>query len=107
MSLDAGCEVVPPPPIGLGQCRFGQWYLGAGQTRYGGLIEYQEIGAVHEAIHELAGKLIECEKNGDQSAVRQGIDDLKALREEISRLLFGLQMAMSNSLYHRSRNNFV
>jgi len=72
-------------------CRFGRWYHGSGQVRYGTLPEFQVIDAVHQQVHELGGELHSLLRVGQYDEARKRLPELFALRDELLGRLHVLQ----------------
>ena len=79
-----------PPEIDSDKCRFGVWYLGAGRLRYGSFDDYPEIGALHEAVHALAGELVALRDNGQLKKEHHRLHDLHAMRDKLISKLHAL-----------------
>jgi len=72
-------------------CRFGRWYHGSGQIRYGTLPEFKVIDPVHQQVHELGGELHNLLRAGHADAARKRLPELFALRDELLDRLHTLQ----------------
>jgi EAL domain-containing protein (putative c-di-GMP-specific phosphodiesterase class I) len=72
-----------PPPLDIHHCRFGRWYHGPGQDRYGHLPAFRVIDASHHQVHELASQLHAAHLAGELARVRTGIPELYALRDQM------------------------
>ncbi|MDP2833527.1 MAG: EAL domain-containing protein [Pseudomonadota bacterium] len=72
-------------------CRFGRWYHGSGQVRYGTLPEFKVIDAVHHQVHELGGELHNLLHVGEYDVARKRLPELFALRDELLGRLHALQ----------------
>jgi hypothetical protein len=75
------------------QCRFGHWYDGHGQQRYGKLPEFQVIAPLHQQIHALGGKVMRLHAAGDHVAAAALCTDLLACKDQLLKLLDALQQA--------------
>lgn len=93
-NLDGDGAVLQPPELDQHKCRFGQWYDGPGQERYGHLDAFRDIAGLHAATHRLGQQLVTLARAGRQVEARAHIDELKALRGEIHRRLHALQSAL-------------
>jgi diguanylate cyclase (GGDEF)-like protein len=80
------------------QCRFGQWYDGPGQDRYGHLTEFEEIRAVHEQVHQIGPAIIRLHQNGDFAQARRLSETLLDLKQDILLRLDRLQSAVRRAL---------
>ncbi len=72
-------------------CRFGRWYHGSGQIRYGEMAEFIAIAPVHHQVHELGGTLLALLHAGDTDTARKRLPELFALRDELLARLRALQ----------------
>ncbi|MDO9227595.1 MAG: EAL domain-containing protein [Pseudomonadota bacterium] len=80
-------------PLTLDQelCRFGRWYHGSGQVRYGTLPEFTAIDPVHRQVHELGAELLKLLHVGKHDEARKRLPELFALRDELLGKLRSLQ----------------
>jgi diguanylate cyclase (GGDEF)-like protein/PAS domain S-box-containing protein len=72
-----------PPVLDSRACRFGRWYAGDGQRRYGRLPQFAAIGGIHEKVHALGNELKQLVDQGRQGEARARLAELLALREEL------------------------
>ncbi|MCX8085956.1 MAG: EAL domain-containing protein [Rhodocyclaceae bacterium] len=93
--LLAGDGHVPPPELDARQCRFGRWYYGKGQARYGNEPGYRQLEPLHDEVHRLARAALEAHAGGDvitaqaclgalREASRKLIDALGEFRAELA-----------------------
>lgn len=92
--LDVDSAALQPPELDQHKCRFGQWYDGPGQERYGHMDAFRAIAALHAETHRLGGQLVTLAREGQHAAALARIDELKALRGEIHVRLHTLQSAL-------------
>jgi len=72
-------------------CRFGRWYQGSGQLRYGHMEAFSAIGPIHQKVHELGQALLEQVSSSNITHARQGLSELYAVRDELLSRLHTLQ----------------
>jgi hypothetical protein len=90
----AASEGLPAPCAHLDnarRCDFGQWYFGDSRRRYEIHPVFAAIDRPHRRIHELAGQIDHCWRDGRIEAARKLIPDLLAARDETLVLLLELQ----------------
>jgi len=75
----------------LCEYRFGLWYRGDGQTHYGRLPAFAALGPLHTSMHELGLELTELWANGHTEQARGRLNELHALRDEVTQCLHTLQ----------------
>ncbi len=73
------------------RCEFGQWYFGDTRRRYESHPVFAEIDRPHQRIHEIAGQIDNCWRDGKIEASRSYIPELLAARDETLALLLQLQ----------------
>ena len=76
-----------PPPLDHHQCKFGQWLDQTGVQRYAGHPQQERIFTLHQAIHQLAGELVDLKRRGQVDEARARADELTALRDALLNLL--------------------
>ena len=72
-------------------CRFGRWYHGSGQVRYGALAEFIAIDPVHRRVHALSGELLALLRDEQRHEARARLPELYALRDDLLGKLRALQ----------------
>ena len=72
-------------------CRFGRWYHGSGQIRYGDLPEFAAIDPAHHRVHEVAGELLALLRAGEAKPARSRLPELFAARDALLHRLHALQ----------------
>jgi len=77
----------PLPALSAHDCRFGQWYDGDGQRRYGALPDFAALAPLHEEVHRIGAAALAAHNAGDVAGVRA---QTTALRESSRRLLGAL-----------------
>ncbi len=88
---EVGSETDVPLILEQDLCRFGRWYHGSGQVRYGTLPEFTVIDPVHQQVHELGGRLLNLLRAGKYGEARKRLPELFALRDELLGRLHALQ----------------
>lgn len=73
------------------KCHLGIWIKDFGFPMYGHIPEMQELGKVHEAIHDYAISLIKLKQAGKDEAAINGIGRLEELADQIIRLMHTIQ----------------
>ena len=73
------------------KCEFGRWYLGDSRRRYESHSVFAKIDRPHRRIHEIAGQIDNCWRDGKIEGARSLIPDLLAARDETLALLLQLQ----------------
>jgi diguanylate cyclase (GGDEF)-like protein len=80
------------------QCRFGRWYDGPGLARYGHLIEFREISAVHAQVHQVGPAIIRLHQSGNQEQARLLSATLLDLQQQILLRLDALQASVRRTM---------
>ncbi|MEG3639332.1 bacteriohemerythrin [Magnetococcus sp. PR-3] len=66
------------------ECAFGHWYYGPGQTAYGNLPVFQELGGLHERVHMSAVEVLDMvQKAQPHEAIVQAMGRFSKLRAEL------------------------
>ncbi|MFH1659217.1 MAG: EAL domain-containing protein [Pseudomonadota bacterium] len=73
------------------RCEFGKWYFGDTRRRYEIHPVFAEIDRPHQRIHQIAGQIDNCWRDGRIEASRSYIPELLAARDETLALLMRLQ----------------
>ena len=73
------------------KCEFGEWYFGDNRRRYEIHPVFAAIDRPHKRIHEIAGQIDNCWRDGKIEAARAYLPDLLAARDEALALLLQLQ----------------
>ncbi|MDD5387936.1 MAG: EAL domain-containing protein [Gallionellaceae bacterium] len=81
----------PPLMLEPELCRFGRWYHGSGQVRYGTLPEFIAIEPVHHQVHDLGDELLALLRADDREVARGRLPELFTLRDELLHRLRELQ----------------
>ncbi|MEW6163847.1 MAG: EAL domain-containing protein [Pseudomonadota bacterium] len=74
-------------------CRFGTWYAGNGQRRYGRIPAYAAIAPTHDRIHALGREMVGLLRQGQGETARARLPELFALRDELLSQLHELMRA--------------
>ena len=77
------------------QCRFGHWYYGHGQVRYGALPEFNALEAVHREVHRLGPEIVELRSRGHVDQARHLLGELLGLKDRILEQLGSLQAVVA------------
>ena len=72
-------------------CRFGHWYYGHGLERYGYLLGYNDLEALHAEVHALGTEIIRLKEAGDRQAAEVLCPKLLALKAQVLDQLAELQ----------------
>jgi diguanylate cyclase (GGDEF)-like protein/PAS domain S-box-containing protein len=76
-------------------CRFGRWYYGEGQQRYGKLAEFIEIEAIHEQVHRIGHEILDLMADDQVQTARARLPQLMEQRDRILMRLCALQMLVT------------
>ena len=74
-------------------CRFGHWYDGQGQQRFGDLPQFQAIASVHQRMHALGTEIVRLHAAGDVDPVADLCAALLSHKDQLLKLLDDLQQA--------------
>jgi diguanylate cyclase (GGDEF)-like protein/PAS domain S-box-containing protein len=91
---------LPPPRKALDdhfRCDFGVWYHGRGAGLYQHLPDYVQIAEPHRRVHEIAGEIDRCWRNGQLEQARGLIDELLAQRDAVVDALGRLELEVAES----------
>jgi hypothetical protein len=72
-------------------CRFGHWYYGHGRERYGYLLGYHDLEAIHAQVHEVGTEIIRLRDAGDIPAAEALCPQLLELKDRVLEKLAELQ----------------
>ncbi|PIQ12724.1 MAG: GGDEF domain-containing protein [Hydrogenophilales bacterium CG_4_9_14_3_um_filter_59_35] len=89
---------LPHTPIELvnhHHCRFGRWYHGIGMKYYGNLPEFEQIGPLHERVHDLGKDIILLRDTGQMEQARALAQELIHERDRVLELLARLQIEVA------------
>ncbi|TBR15674.1 MAG: EAL domain-containing protein [Rugosibacter sp.] len=73
-------------------CRFGLWYDGDGQARYGQLAEFIAIEPIHAQVHQTGTEIIHLHEAGQVEAAHTQCNTLLALKTQLVESLGALQL---------------
>jgi diguanylate cyclase (GGDEF)-like protein/PAS domain S-box-containing protein len=76
-------------------CRFGRWYEGPGQARYGELANFRAIGPLHEQVHSVGRELMALRMAGRTSQAAERLDELFGLRDALLEQLASLRQVLA------------
>jgi EAL domain-containing protein (putative c-di-GMP-specific phosphodiesterase class I) len=85
------------PELDPHNCRFGAWYAGGGQRRYGHSADYASIGAIHARTHALGTELKNLVDGGERTTAQARLPELFALRDDLLAHLHRLMAAVMSS----------
>ena len=91
-----GVDTPLEPILNHQKCNFGIWIKDFGFPLYGKIPEMQQLGKVHEHIHDYATTLVNLKKAGKEEEAIAGLPKLEEIAEQIIQLLHSIQ-AKSNS----------
>ncbi|GAO35180.1 hypothetical protein SCT_0564 [Sulfuricella sp. T08] len=77
-------------------CRFGSWFYGKGQERYGHLPVFAELEPIHAQVHEVGSEIIRLRDGSDDRAAEALCPKLLELKDQVLDKLLELQNAMVN-----------
>ncbi|MET0068254.1 MAG: EAL domain-containing protein [Candidatus Thiodiazotropha sp.] len=75
------------PAMDPHECPFGDWLYNRGMDRYGGHPAMERIVALHSQTHKLARETLSMSDKGDQHDLHPGLQEIKAMRDEILSLM--------------------
>ena len=85
-------QLYQTPTLNTNNCRFGMWFNGVGESRYGHFNEFQQLGISHRKLHELGHIIIELagSDTADPDQIARQIAELHTLKNQLSRELYAL-----------------
>jgi len=92
-----GLQLSPHELANHRQCRFGLWYDGPGQERYGHLPEFALIDKWHREVHRLGVRIVALADDGDSAAARHLGAELEQARARILALMADLQHVVARA----------
>jgi len=82
----------------IGQsCRFGRWYGGPGQARYGELANFRAIAPLHDQVHNVGRELVALRMAGRTGQAMERLEELYALRDALLEQLAGLREVVAET----------
>ena len=87
----------PPPETEAGACRFGEWHLGDEGRRYEHLPEFEAVGALHGATHEIAREIVAFAQAGNTRMAQSRLEDLRTRHDALISSLHALSAAIANN----------
>jgi hypothetical protein len=78
------------PVLDPHECRFGQWLEGSGRLRYGKLITFDQLVAVHTAVHQKGEEIKQLHEH-NPAAARARSGEIKVSRERLQTVLSALR----------------
>ena len=87
----------PPPETEAGACRFGEWHLGDEGRRYEHLPEFEAVGALHGATHEIAREIVAFAQAGNARMAQSRLEDLRTRHDALISSLHALSAAIANN----------
>lgn len=79
-----------PPPMSSTDCHLGRWILEEGRANFGHMLEFAELIALHEKVHELGRELVKNHSGRNEAENQSKIDELIELRERVLTILRAL-----------------
>lgn len=79
-----------PPLTAPTECSLGRWYREAA-PRYGERAEFQELGALHEAFHEVTEKAVRLFEEGKREEAERLLNEAYRLFGRIEHILLSLE----------------
>jgi len=95
---------VHPPALDPDKCRFGLWYEGIGQARYGHMAQFRALHAIHQEIHALGQTLVTMHGSGRTTEARDRLEELFELRDRLLEQLHSLQAVLLQEPLPRARD---
>lgn len=83
------------------QCKFGLWYFSEGEKLFGTIELYQELGMVHERVHNAAREITALIAKGKHPEAREHMAVLNTLRRNMFALLDRLYMVQDPETENR------
>ena len=80
-----------------GACRFGEWYLGDEGRRYEHLPEFEAVGSLHGATHEIAREIVAFAQAGNARMAQSRLEDLRTRHDALISSLHALSAAIANN----------
>lgn len=77
------------------QCRFGHWYYGYGNMRYGKLAEFRAIDPIHQEVHRIGPEIMRLKEIGETTTVHEQVQALLESKDRILDYLNRLQRAVA------------
>nr|CRH08122.1 Putative methyl-accepting chemotaxis sensory transducer [Candidatus Magnetococcus massalia] len=65
------------------ECAFGQWYYGDGQATLSHVPLFQELGNIHQKVHETAREVVRISNEGNQEAAQHELERFNKLRHDL------------------------
>jgi diguanylate cyclase (GGDEF)-like protein/PAS domain S-box-containing protein len=78
------------------RCRFGRWFDGEGQHRYGHLEAFKAIEPVHVEVHQLGMSILQLGASGHVEEAQAQVERLSQCRDDIVVRLMDLQRAVAS-----------
>ncbi|ABK45443.1 methyl-accepting chemotaxis sensory transducer [Magnetococcus marinus MC-1] len=69
------------------KCDLGRWYYGEGSQRYGNFALFQQLGGVHQKVHQVGRETWALAESGDKEAALRSMDRLRGIKDELFELL--------------------
>ncbi|MBF0381190.1 MAG: CZB domain-containing protein [Magnetococcales bacterium] len=83
-----GRSQMDPKQVASGhECDFGKWYYSEGESKFGDIPIFQEVGKVHLQVHECARGVVQYVADGNTDEAIAHMDDFNIIRKELFELL--------------------
>ncbi|MBF0272882.1 MAG: CZB domain-containing protein [Magnetococcales bacterium] len=91
-----GRSDLKPEQVASGrECDFGLWYYADGETRFGEMDIFQQVGETHLQVHEVAREAVRLASRGDIQLAEQKMEEFNAIKDRLFDLMDELYMAAS------------
>ena len=80
-------DIEPATVASHKECRLGKWYYGPGQRDFGNVPAFRQLEPVHEQVHELGRRAVECYHNGDKSRAIADVEAIGPLSDQVVGML--------------------
>ncbi|MEG3639910.1 methyl-accepting chemotaxis protein [Magnetococcus sp. PR-3] len=78
------------------KCDLGRWYYSEGIQRYGNISLFQQMGAVHQKVHQVGRETWALAENGDEEAAIHSMERLRGIKDELFELMDRLFLEVSH-----------
>nr|CRH04460.1 putative Methyl-accepting chemotaxis protein [Candidatus Magnetococcus massalia] len=69
------------------KCELGRWYFGEGTARYSNKAVFQELGKVHELVHQVARETWQIAEEGSISDAERSMSRLRGVKDQLFELM--------------------
>jgi hypothetical protein len=78
-------------------CDLGKWIYTEGMSKYGKILEMQELEKVHNVMHTTVSKIVKLKKAGQEAIAYQELDKLANISKQITVLLESMENHTNSS----------